>query len=168
MTTTTWARTVQSNLTWASGGYRIAQVPPGGTLLRVHFGWGFDGDTSARQDVELTANNLVAFGLVTTVGAGGGPPPDARTQSADQNPPSQRWIWWECRAPRIQAATEWLYLWSDSARQDANDTKGMVSASSVPAGQFLNLWASWAPGYGWDVSGRVNLWFWASALYRSP
>jgi hypothetical protein len=38
----------------------------------------------------------------------------------------------------------------------------MVSAATVPSGEFLNLWASWAASTTWDATGTVNLWFYAS------
>jgi hypothetical protein len=168
MATTTWARTVISSTSWTVGSNRIAQVPPGGTLLRVHFGWGFFGHTSSEESVTATCANILAFGLVTTVGAGGGPPPNARSASFDAAPPSQRWVHWSSRAPRLAGITDRLMVWADSPHEEAQDTKAQVSAATVPAGQFLNLWASWAGAGAWSVTGLVEVWFWASALYSTP
>jgi hypothetical protein len=165
-----WVRTVQSLLEWASGNSLITRVPQGGTLLRTHFGWGFYGDISTAADLWLTATNLMVMGLVTTVGDGTEAPPDARLQASDQDPPSQRWIYWEGRAPRIASIDDGLQLvtWQDSGAQEAVDTKSMVSAKTVPSGETLGVWASWNPAAGWDTSGQVNLWYYASCLYSTP
>lgn len=167
---TTWIRTVQSGLVWVSYASQIAVIPTGSTLLRCHFGWGFYGDTASSTDLGAVSQNLQVMGLVTVVGGVGESPPNARTQSNDQDPPSQRWIYWESRAPRLTAidsAGDAAY-WQDSGAQQAVDTKGMVSAKSVPSGQQMALWASWAAAEDWDTTGSVNLWYWASVLYESP
>jgi hypothetical protein len=162
-----WARTVQSSLAWTAGSSSVARIPRGATLLRVHFGWGFYGDTSDTADLRSVANNLQVMGLATTVGTGSETPPNARTQSSNVSPPTQRWIYWEARAPKIAAfdAAGSLALWQDSGSQEPVQTKAMVSAATIPAGDTLGLWASWAPAGAWDASGSVNLWYYASVLY---
>jgi hypothetical protein len=45
-------------------------------------------------------------------------------------------------------------------------TKAMVSAKTIPAGQTLNVWFSWAAARAWDATGNVNLWVWASLAYQ--
>jgi hypothetical protein len=158
---------VLANLPWESGSQLLMAVPPGGTLLRTHFGWGFYGDTSSLADLSSVSQNLQVMGLCTTVGPGSETPPNARTNSFDEDPPAERWTYWEARAPRVgtysQAAE--LVTWQDSGAQEPVDTKAMVSAKGVTTPDSLNLWASWAAAGAWDPSGSVNLWLWASILY---
>lgn len=164
----TWVRTVQSNLSWGTGSSSIARVPQGSTLLRVHFGWGFYGDTSAQVNLATVSNNLQVMGICTTVGTGSETPPNARTQSSDVSPPTQRWVYWEARSPKIAAIdiVAGLVTWADSGAQSPVDTKGMVSAKSIPSGDTLGVWASWSPAASWDSTGSVNLWYWAALLYE--
>lgn len=164
----TWVRTVQANLGWTSGSHLIASVPRGDTLLRVHFGWGFYGDTSLTTDLQAVSQNLQVMGIVTTVGNGSETPPNARTASGDVAPPTQRWVYWEGRGPRLADvdSTAELAFWQDSGAQELVDTKGMVSGKSIPSGDTLNVWASWAAAAAWDSTGNVNLWFYASLLYQ--
>ena len=164
----TWIRTVASDLTWTSGSSQIAAVPRGSTLLRVHFAWGFNAHTrssAAAYDVE---RNIQVMGLVTTHGATPPTVPNARTQAGDQAPPVDRWIYWEARAPVVAAwpGHEDLVLWNDSGPQAPVDTKSMVSAKTITAGQSLYVSASWAAAGAWESNGRVNLWYWAALLYQ--
>lgn len=163
-----WVRTVQANLTWPIGSSLIASVPRGDTLIRVHFGWGFFATTSTTATYTSVANNLMAMGVVTTVGNGSESVPNARTQSSDQDPPTQRWVYLECRGPMIAAidAAGELVAWRDSGNQEPVDTKGMVSAKSIAEGDTLNVWASWAGAGDWDSSGTAQLWYYASLLYQ--
>lgn len=165
-----WVRSVMSSLAWASGNSLITRVPRGGTLLRTHFGWGFYGDTSLTADLWQTANDLMVMGLVTTVGDGTEAPPDARVEAADQDPPAQRWIYWEGRAPRVATmdATAGIVTWQDSGAQESVDSRSMVSAKEIADGDTLGVWASWAPAAGWDTSGQANLWYYTSCLYSTP
>jgi hypothetical protein len=160
----TWTRTVHSGLVWPVGNQLIVAIPQADTLLRVHWGWGFYGNTSTDTSLLDVAQNLMVMGLVTTVGNGSETPPNARTQAGNQAPPTQRWIFWEARAPKIAAydSVGGVALWQDSGDQEPVQSKGMVSAATVPSGDTLNLWASWAASTAWDASGSVNLWFYAS------
>jgi hypothetical protein len=165
--TWTWVRTVAAGLDWASGSSLIAEIPRAATLRVVHFGWGFYGDTSTDTDLSAVATNLQVMGLVTTVGDGTETPPDARSESGNADPPTERWVYWEGRAPRITAfdAVGSLVLWADSGGQEPVETHGQVSAKSIGAADTLNLWASWAAGSAWDSSGTANLWYYASVGY---
>jgi hypothetical protein len=165
--TDTWTRTVQANLSYTSGTSLIVSVPRGSTLLRVHFGWGFYGDTSSTADLAAVSTNLQVMGLVTTVGNGTETAPNARTASGNASPPTQRWIYWEGRAPKIAAFTSggMIALWQDSGSQEPVQTKGMVSAKTIPSGDTLNLWASWAAAGTWDATGTAQVWYYASAAY---
>lgn len=145
----------------------MGQVPRGNTLLRIRFGWGFIGSTSTLSSLYLTAENAQVFGIVTVAGNGSETPPDPRTSPGDPSPPLSRWLWWEARVPTVQAwdGASQTAIWHDSPRSEADDARGQVSAS-VPAGDSLDIWASWAPAFGWDDTGTANVWFWASILYK--
>lgn len=163
-----WVRTVQAGLTWTSGSSLIASVPRGSTLVRTHFAWGFNGNTRSSAAAIDTSDNIQVMGIVTTVGNGTETVPNARTAAGDAAPPTKRWIYWEGRAPNVVAwpGGEDLALWADSGPQAPVDTKGMVSAKTIAAGNTLNVWASWAAGGVWEANGQVNLWYWASLLYQ--
>lgn len=164
----TWVRTVQSDLSYTSGHSLIASVPRASTLVRTHFAWGFNGNTRSSAAVYDVERNIQVMGIVTTVGTGTETPPNARTAAGDAAPPTQRWIYWEARAPVVSAWPSGadVVLWRDSGPQAPVDTKGMVSAATIPAGDTLNVWASWAAAGAWESNGRVNLWYWASLLYQ--
>jgi hypothetical protein len=134
----------------------------------VHFAWGWFGVGSATSPFMSNAQNLQVMGLVTTVGDGSETPPDARTQAGDADPPTQRWIYWESRGGELTGVdpTGTTAYWRDRSPQEPVDTKGQVSAKNVSAGSTLNLWASWAPAYGWDDSGTAELWCYGSILYN--
>ena len=163
---TTWIRSVQTSTDWITGTALLASIASGRTLLRVHFEWGFYGDTPLEIDVANTAANLQAFGLVTTIGNGTETVPDARTESFDAAPPTQRWIYWEARAPVVTAidAAAGIITWRDSGPQALGSTKGQVIATGIPGGDTLNLWASWAAGYFWESLGSTQFWVAASIL----
>lgn len=164
----TWIRGIQSGLAWTSGYNAFVGLPRGATLLRTHFGWGFGGDSASTANLTGISANLQAMGICTTVGDGTEAVPNARTQSSDQAPPTNRWIYWETRAPIVATfdGTNDLVTWRDSGPQAPVDSKGQVSAKSIPEGDSLNIWASWAAAGDWDVTGNVNLWYWFSILYQ--
>lgn len=137
--------------------------------MRIRFGWGFYGYTSQTANILATSQNLQVFGLVTTVGNGTETPPNPRTASGDAAPPTQRWLWWEGRAPRVLTYSDSadVVFFGDSIKSEESDAKGMVKAAGIPAGDTLNLWASWAAGSAWDSTGVAEVWFSASVLIRS-
>lgn len=163
----TWVRTVDASLAWTSGTSLIASIPIGSTLRVGHFGWGFYGDTSTDTDLSAVSQNLQVMGLVTTVGNGSETAPNARTAAGNADPPTERWVYWEGRAPRLVAydSAGTLALWADSGGQEPVETHGQVSAKSVPGGDTLNLWASWAAGSAWDATGTAKVWYYASIGY---
>jgi hypothetical protein len=162
---------VQAAKPWAAGHQLLASVPSGDTIMRIRFGWGFEGYVSLTANLLAVSQNIQILGLVTTVGNGTEAVPNARTASSDAAPPTQRWLWWEGRSPRpnIVASPTADVVWcSDSPRSEADDAKGQVLATGIPAGQTLNLWASWAPAGAWDSTGDANLYMWASILLKTP
>jgi hypothetical protein len=164
----TWVRTVLGDLAWQSGHVQLAAVPRAYTLLRVHFQWGFEGYASALSEFGNSTMNVQVMGICTTVGTGTEAVPNARTQSGNQAPPTQRWIYWEARAPVVKTYSEAaeLVTYSSSLAGEPTDTKAMVSAKTIPAGQTLNVWASWAAATAWDQTGSVHMWCYASLAYQ--
>lgn len=161
-----WTRTQEQGLTYSDGHFKLAAISPGDTLIRVHMQWGLVGTSTLETSIAGLGSNLITMGLVTTVGDGTETPPAAQSASSDANPPTERWIYWETRTPVVSAISKRadLVAWRDSGPQEAVDTKGMVSAKTVPAGQYLNLWASWQALGGWTPTGEVNIWFSASVF----
>lgn len=164
----TWSRNLGASNSWPTGSSFLTSIPTGSTLLRVRFRWGFYGDSATTTNLQAIAQNLLAWGLVTTVGNGTETPPNARTQATDQAPPTQRWLYWEASAPEITAIDDesGVVTWQNARSTEPTSTRGQVAASGIPAGQTLNLWASWAAASAWDPSGQVSLWVGAATLHK--
>lgn len=137
--------------------------------MRVRFSWGFQGITASLTNAYTTMTNAQVLGLVTVIGNGTETPPNPRTAPGDANPPTQRWLWWEARVPVVTAWDDaaGVVTWRDSPPQEPIDAKGQVAATGIPAGDHLDLWASWAPGFAWDSSGQAEIWISASILWKS-
>lgn len=165
---TTWRRntfvtaSLAANFNWEDA------LPAGDTILRVHIRWGFSIDCPVTTDLAAISANLMSFGLATTVGNGSEARPNARTQSADQAPPTQRWIYWETRQPVITAIDNaaGVVSWRDSGATESSDTKGQVLAAGIPAGDSLNLSSCWAPTAAFDSSVNGVIWVSLSILKK--
>ena len=169
MASTQWLRGFVQSEAWTGGAAQFAQITPGLKLLRLRFSWGFYLDTPVLTDMQNVAANLFAFGFVTTVGTGTEPVPPAKTSPGDAAPPLQRWLHWETRQPTVTAIDQraGVISWRDSGPQDRMSSQGQVLASPIPAGQFLNLWASWEGNYGLDPEANPVIWMGLSALISS-
>ena len=165
----TWTRRVNADQSWTAGTYLLASVPQGATLYRVRFAWGFYGFTSQTANIMSQLTDTQVFGLVTTVGDGSESVPNPMSDPGNADPPTQRWLWWEGRQPQIMAYSDSAdAVWyRDTPLGEPTDMQAMVSAKSIGAGEFVNVWASWAPFYDWDASGNAELWFYASCGYRA-
>jgi hypothetical protein len=165
---TTWVRgqASESKLNYAP--IKIASISNGDTYLRVHLRWGFYFDSPIASDLQLLAQANVAFGVVTTIGDGTETVPSPIYNADDAAPPSQRWIYWETRAPVPVALSQaaGLVLWRDSGSTEVTTTKGQVLATGIPGGQFLNLWTVWDSLFDYTSSG-VNPAGWASVSVLS-
>lgn len=166
---TSWRRVYSSSAVWTGGAFWMHAIPAGQTLLRIRFSWGFYLDTPSVTDMQNVAFNVVNWGLVTTVGNGSETPPNPNTASGDAAPPTQRWLWWETRQPvpiAIDEAAD-VISWRDSGNQSPNDARGQVLAASIPAGDTLNVWASWSGQYGLPDDTNVVVWMGASMLVKT-
>lgn len=164
-----WRRDTGTSSSLPVGSSWLHAIPAGQTYIRCRFRWGFYGDSSILTDLGAISSNIVTFGLVTTIGNGSETPPNARSGSGDVSPPTERWIYWETRAPVISAISHdaGVVAWRDAGSTEQTDTKGQVLATGLPGGDTLNLWASWASVSSWDSSGSFNLWFGISMLTKS-
>lgn len=165
-----WYRTINSASNWSRGYAWQCAIPSGSTYRRVRFSWGFTGYTSDIVDMGLMLNNQMTFGLVTTIGNGTEVPPDPITAGGDAAPPTQRWVYWETRAPVATAISHeaGMIFWRDSGFQTRVDTEAQVLATGIPSGDSLNLWASWDVTNSWDFSGTAEVWLGTAVLYSTP
>ena len=141
----------------------------GDSYLRVHIRWGFYLDCPPMIDIQAIAANLVTWGLCTTIGNGAEARPNARSGSADQAPPTQRWIYWESRSPVTPAVSQdaGVVTWRDSGSTEPSSTKGQVAAVGIPGGDSLNLSSVWATASAFDPSVNFMLWSSLSILKKS-
>lgn len=165
---TTWRRNTGTTTILAAGTNWEDAIAAGNSYIRNHIRWGFYLDCPVTADLSAIAGNIVSFGLVTNVANGPGTPPNARTQSADQAPPTQRWIYWETRAPVLTAidAASGVASWRDSGATEPTDTKGQVLATGIPPGDSLNLHTSWAWAEAFDSSVNGVFWWSVSILTK--
>ena len=170
MTSLAWVRSTGLSNDYEQGSTLLGRLANGSSYLRVRFRWGVYADCTDRMDIQSLASNIISFGLVTTVGDGTETPPNARTQSNDQSPPIERWIYWETRQlePVVISAESGVITWHDTGSTEPTDTKGQVLATGMGGEDTLNLWASWAAPTVWDPTGTTQLWLGASVLYRTP
>lgn len=166
-----WRRQRFATVQTFTGGWWIDAIAAGSKYVRCHFRWGFYGDSPADVDLQSYAEQAVSFGLVTTYGNGTETPPNAVTQSNDQAPPANRWIYWETRyvVPITISAESGVATWRDTSSSEPTDTKAQVLAAAPPAGDTLNLWASWQTTFDWAADlGNSVLWVSISDLVYNP
>lgn len=169
MTSYQWLRGINAEPWGLTQWQGLDSLGAGITLRRVRFRWGFYGDTSPSADLAFAAVNLMTFGIVTTVGNGTETPPNPRTASYDADPPTQRWIYWETRAPVVTAVDSagGIVTWKDSGSTEETSTRGQVLATGLPEGDNLNVWITTAAAYDWDPSGSAIIWYAWSMLISS-
>lgn len=168
---THWFRSLQASESYDQGWLWQCAIPSGATYKRVRWSWGFAGDTSDTADMHFIQTNLQVAGLCTTIGNGTEVPPHPITTSGDVAPPTQRWLWWEARQPRVAAIDHaaGVISWNDSGPQEIPDVQVGVLATGIPGGDSLNLWFSWQSTNGaWEASGQQRIWVATSTLYVTP
>jgi hypothetical protein len=167
--TFTWTRAVNTSNNWSTNTVIISSMSAGQTLVRVRFRWGFYGDTSTMTDLARVSQSVMAFGIVTTIGNGTEHVPNALSESGDASPPAQRWLYWESRAPVVSSFDQAgnVVTWRDSGSTEDTQSRGMVKAPAMGAGDTLNIWASSAAVLAWDASGTPTLWMGIETLIRS-
>lgn len=158
---------------WATSqlSFLVAKLNSGQTILRSHLAWGFGGYTWTRLAPTSVMGSVMALGMVTTIGNGLETPPSPLTATGNASDPSQRWLWWQVRAPTcvVWDAANNNAIWQSSPAEEESSTKGQVLApSGMGVGNTLNLWITWEPPFAWDSSGQAVLWFKTSTLIRTP
>lgn len=164
-----WLRGIQASSAWQVGNAELVSISAGETYVRYRFRWGFYADTPVVTNMSSVANNLLTWGLVTTIGNGTETVPNARTASGNASPPAERWLYWETRAPIVGSISEdaGVIAWRDSGSSELTDSKGQVLAPPMIGGDSLNLWASWAAPFAWDLEGSTVVWFGWEVLVKT-
>lgn len=170
MVTYNWFRTNNGGVGWHSNATWQCAIPAGSTYRRVRFSWGFAGWTPSIVDIQPMCELQAVMSLVTTIGNGSETPPNPATTPADVDPPTQRFLWYESRTAVVTAIDNdaGLITYRDSGPQEIVDTRAQVLATGIPAGDTLNLWASWGTGGTWDASGNMAFWLATAVLYSTP
>lgn len=169
MTSYAWLRGTNAE-PWALFQWQnLDSLGPGVTLRRVRFRWGFYGDTAPNADLAFAAVNLATFGICTTIGDGTETPPNPRLAPDDAAPPTQRWVYWETRAPVVTAldGQAGIVTWRDSGSTEETSTRGQVLATGLSGSDHLNVWITTATAYTWDPSGSAIIWYAWSMLVSS-
>lgn len=165
---TTWRRNTAVSFSMGPAFNWEHAIAAGNTYLRTHIRWGFHIDAPIATDIQAVCANLVSFGLATTIGNGSETRPNARSGAADQAPPTQRWIYWETRAPVVSAIDEaaGVITFRDSGATEPSDTKGQVLATGLPGGDTLNLSSIWSSASTFDSTFNTVLWVSVSMLTK--
>ena len=141
---TDWFRTSFSiTSTDADLQQHLGGFTPGQAIRRVHFGWTANAVGNGYADLFATVNEQILAGLVTTVGDGDEFPPDPLFQPENIAPPTERWLWWEARAMRIDAFPQVdTGAWSCSTVDPAQptDAEGQVRVPQLVPPDVVNLW----------------------------
>lgn len=163
-----WVRNIFLSTSYQGGQFLLGRLSNGQTYVRTHFEWGFYGDTAVTVDMQAIAANLLVMGIVTVFGDGTETAPNPLVSPNDAAPPTERWLWWETRAPvpRAMDNSAGVVMWTDSPPPEPTDIKAQVLATGVPGGDQLDLWASWAARGAWDNTGSAHVWLSASVLYK--
>ena len=173
MASFSWTRDSLASQGWSTAQkhWLLASLAAGQTLTRARFAWWFAGTTSLNFTMPNVMGVPMVMGLVTTIGpVATDLPPDPITQSADQHPPSQRWLWIEQRWPTIAAwdGVARTVAWQSSPPQEQVDAHGQVKAPTMVAGSTLNVWLTFRAGASWDTTGAATVGAYANLLIRSP
>lgn len=165
---TSWRRNTFAGTTLTSAFNWEDAISPGNSYIRTHIRWGFHLDAPDTTDIAGVCSNLVTLGLVTTIGNGTETRPNARSGSGDAAPPTQRWIYWETRAPVVSSIDHaaGVMTFRDSGATEASDTHGQVAANGIPGGDTLNLSSVWASASAFDASVNGIIWVSLSILHK--
>lgn len=166
---TSWRRNTFTTSAIGSGFNWEDAIAEGNTYQRVHLRWGFHLDTPITTDISAIAQNLVSLGVCTTIGDGSESRPNARSGAwPNEDPPTERWIYWETRAPIVRAIDyqAGIITWTDSGATEPTQTKGQVLAQGIPGGDSLNLSTSWAAAEAFDTSINTALWVSVSIMRK--
>lgn len=170
MATFVWHRGIDASEVWQLNNRLLLQIGSTHSIVRTRMRWGFYADTAITTDLAFVSQNLLTMAFVTTVGNGTETPPNPRTAPNNAAPPTQRYIYWETRAPVVTSmdSAAGIVTWRDSGATEETDTHSQVLATGLPPGDTLNLWANSAAPFNWDPSGTASIWLGWEVLIRIP
>lgn len=148
----------------------LASLVEGQTLIRTRFGWSAGGATASYTDLFSVHGEQVIMALETTIGDGSETPTLPVDDPADQDPPSQRYLWWEGRAMYVDAfpqSSSGTGSFTSKEASEFSDAKGQVKAPAMAAGDFLNLWMVYETDITWPPGVTPYVTAWASTLIQS-
>lgn len=163
-----WVRTTGVVTDYEVGQTLLGRLSNGQSYVRIRFRWGFYGDSASTADMAAIAANLQVFGICTQFGDGTETATNPRTTPDNLDSPTQRWLYYEGRAPIPRAIDSGagIAVWTDSGSTELTDVQTQVLATGVPSGEALDLWATWAAAGAWDSTGSAQVWLQASVLYK--
>lgn len=168
--TATWIRGAFQGTGLQVASEKIAVIPRGSILRRIHYGWRASGVTSTRYSALDIMDTLIAVGIITGYPDTSYVVPNAYSAPNDVAPPLERYLWWEVRQLR---AVTWgsnqddVVTWEDTGPVEPTDTRGVVNASTPP-GDNLGVFMSWAPTRtDFPGAGYVQTSGWWSVLYTT-
>lgn len=165
MGTFEWTRVVEENQPLTLFYLAVAVIDVGQTLTKCHFNWHLGGYSNVRVNPNNVMNTPVTWGLVTV--NSGATPPTPLSSPADPDRPIQRWLYTETRWLVPTVTSDYLTLWSDSGRGQAEQTAGQVK---VPTGygHSVVLYAAWELPALLSPDGNWALGYWCNALIETP
>jgi hypothetical protein len=170
MTVYTWVRSWTTVAALANQSAKMAVVPRGSVLRRVHYGWSMMGTTSTLYSAPDIMDTVIGVGVITGFPDTSYVPPNPLVTPGDPAPPTNRWIWWENRwlRPRTWGAhDDDVVTWEDTGPIESTDTHSLVLANT-PAGQNLGVFLSWGTTRtDFTAAGYARVSAWWSILYST-
>lgn len=159
-------RTVSSGLQVSS--LKMATVPRGGILRRVHYGWTCRAVTSTRYSALDLLDTQIAVAVITGWPDTSYAVPNVLTTTANGTTPQQHFLRWEVRSLE---PTTWgsglddVVTWKDSGPVEATDDRAPITAAT-PVGDNLGVYLAWSPTRtDFPGAGYVSLAVWWSLMY---
>lgn len=163
-----WVRGSAGGTGLATGSAKMAVVPRGGILRRVHYGWSVRAVTSTRYSALNIFDTAIAVAILTGYPDTSYVVPNVFTTSGNGATPQQHFLRWEIR--RLEPIT-WgtdlddVVTWKDSGPVEATDDRAPVTAAT-PAGQNLGIYVAWSPTRtDFPGAGYANVLAWWSLMY---
>lgn len=170
MSTATWVRGTFQGTGLQVASAKMAVVPRGSILRRIHYGWRCSGTMSTRYSAPNLLDTEIAVGIITGYPDTSYVVPNAFTTPNDPAPPTNRYLWWEMRqlVPRTWGSNvDDIVTFTDSGPVEPTDSRGQVTASTPP-GENLGVYMSWAPTRSdFPSAGYIQTSGWWSVLYTT-
>lgn len=165
-----WVR----NHTWGVGlgaaSVKMAAIPQGGILRRIHYGWACRAVTSTRYSALNVLDTQVAVAVITGYPDNTYVVPNVLAVTTNGVAPQQHFLRWELRSfePTTWGSNEDdVVTWKDSGPVEATDDRAPITAAT-PAGQSLGVFLAWAPTRtDFPGAGYVSTAMWWSLMYTT-